>query len=91
MDSNNQVPYIVHEGIVARMERTIRRLWLLCIIVFVAFVVSNALWIYYESQWEVVQETTSTTNQEVNQDSSFGGNSFIGGDYYYGQADSKDQ
>ena len=54
MDSNNQVPYIVHEGIVARMERTIRRLWLLCIIVFVAFVVSNALWIYYESQWEVV-------------------------------------
>lgn len=90
MDSNNQVPYIVHEGIVARMERTIRRLWLLCIIVFVAFVVSNALWIYYESQWEVVQETTSTTHQEVNQDSSFGGNSFIGGDHY-GQADSKDQ
>ena len=29
---NEPVPYIVHESILARMERTIKRLWILCII-----------------------------------------------------------
>ena len=56
------VPYFVHEGVVARQERTINRLWVLCIIIFIAFVGSNAAWLYYESQWEVTQ-----TTQEVSQ------------------------
>lgn len=87
---NNSVPYIVHEGTVTRLERIIRRMWILCIVIFVAFVVSNAMWIYYESQWEVVEETTSTTNQEVTQDTGPGGvNSFIGGDYN-GETDHQD-
>lgn len=67
MSNNNieSVPYLVHEGILVRQERTIKRLWILCIIIFLAFVGSNAAWIYYESQWEVIKETTS---QEVSQD-----------------------
>lgn len=48
------IPYFVHEGEVARLERTIKRLWILCIIIFVAFVLSNAAWIYYEAQFETV-------------------------------------
>ena len=58
------VPYIVHEGIVARQERTIRRLWILCIVVFAAFVISNCAWIWYESQFveEYVTQEVDTGN-----------------------------
>ena len=75
------IPYYVHEGEMARQERHIRRLWILCIIIFAALVATNAGWIWYESQFEE-QEIT----QEVTQDSGFGGdNTFtgtiIGGDY----------
>ena len=52
------IPYMVHEGIMARMERTVKRLWILCIILIVLFVGTNAGWIYYESQYE---ETTTVT------------------------------
>lgn len=86
------VPYLVHEGILVRLERTIKRLWILCIIIFLAFVGSNAAWLYYESQWEVVETVTTTTTQEVEQDSEDGGsnnNYFYGGDYN-GEAKIKD-
>ena len=46
------IPYIVHEDHMASMERTIRRLWILCIIIFSALIVTNAGWIWYESQFE---------------------------------------
>ena len=67
MNNNNieSVPYLVHEGILVRQERTSKRLWILCIIIFLAFVGSNAAWIYYESQWEVVETTTQEVKQEI--------------------------
>ena len=43
----------------ARLERTIRRLWILCIILIVALIATNSAWIYYNSQFvetEVSQE-----------------------------------
>lgn len=49
----------------ARMERIIKRLWILAIIIFAALIVTNGAWIYYESQWEVVEETTETVTQDV--------------------------
>ena len=61
---NEPVPYIVHESILARMERTIKRLWILCIIMFTALVISNGLWLYYESQYMTV-ETMETVEQDV--------------------------
>lgn len=61
---NEPIPYIVHESILARMERTIKRLWILCIIIFVAFVVSNGMWVYYEGQFTTV-ETVETVEQDV--------------------------
>lgn len=71
------IPYIVHESDMARQERTIKRLWILCILMFLALVITNAGWIYYESQWEDV----ITTTQEVEQDADgFGNNTFVGGD-----------
>lgn len=53
------VSYIVHEGMMARQERTIKRLWILCIIIFLALIGTNAGWIIYESQYQdvVITET----------------------------------
>ena len=82
MNNNiESVPYLVHEGILVRQERTIKRLWILCIIIFLAFVGSNAAWIYYESQWEVVETTTQEVKQEI--ETSDGDNIITGiGDVY---------
>lgn len=66
-----QVPYIVHEAAMARLERTIKRLWILCIVMFSAFVISNAIWIYYESSFEDVV---------VTQENDDGYNNYIGND-----------
>lgn len=79
---DRKVDYIVHEAILARQERNIKRLWILCIIIFLALVGTNAGWIWYESQWE-----DQTITQEIDQDSGDGGvanysGSIIGGDYY---------
>ena len=69
------VPYIVHEGTMARAEITIKRLWITILLLIVLLVGTNGLWIWYESQFEYCQ-----TTQEVTQESNHGDNSFIGGD-----------
>lgn len=82
----NNVPYIVHEGAMARLDRTIKRLWVVIILLIFLLVCSNGFWIYYESQFETVEETT-----EVMQDSDDGSsNSFIGGNSDVGEAKNKD-
>ncbi len=68
----NDVPYIAHESAQARQERTIKRLWILCIIMFVALVISNGVWIYYENQF--VDEIT------VTQENASGYNNYLNGD-----------
>lgn len=70
------IPYFCHEGDMARAERTIKRLWILCILLIVLLVGTNIAWIHYESQFT----DEITTTQEVTQDSEEGGNNFIGGD-----------
>jgi hypothetical protein len=62
----------------ARLERTSRRLWIVLLVLIVLLAGSNAAWIYHESQWQTV-ETTST---EIEQDTDGGGNNYvIGGDF----------
>ena len=61
--NNEPVPYISHEMDMARQERTIKRLWILLIIVIFLLVGSNCAWLYYESQFEDVESTEVT--QEV--------------------------
>lgn len=79
------VPYIVFESTMARLERTIKRLWVLCIVIFLAFVMSNGAWIYYESSFEDVVT-------EVTQDNADGVNNYIGndGNIINGTAENKD-
>lgn len=78
-ERNDAVPYIVHEGEMARMERVNNRLWVAVIILIVCLVGTNLAWILYERQWEVYE-----TTQEVTQDTGDGNgsNNFVGGDYY---------
>ena len=83
----NSVPFIVHEAGMARMERTVSRLWVLLILLVVLLVGSNVAWIMYESQFEVI-ETEVTQEAEGN-----GNNNYIGndGDIIYGQTDNKNE
>ena len=63
------VPYIVHEGAVARLERVIKRMWVLVILLIILFVASNGAWIWWESQFEKVK---TVETYEANADN--GGN-----------------
>ena len=56
------VPYIVHEASMARSERTVKRLWATIILLIVLLFVSNAGWIWHESQFE---ETTTMIEAEA--------------------------
>ena len=79
--TEQKIPYFVFEGVMSRAERTIRRLWILCICLLVALLATNGAWIWYESQFEYYEEETY---QEVTQsaESSEGDavNKFVGGD-----------
>ena len=67
------VPYRVHTEDMARLERTIKRLYILLILVIVLLCASNAAWIAYEAQFtdEIVT---------VEQESETGYNNYIGND-----------
>lgn len=53
------VTFVAFESMKATMERTIKRLWILTLVLVLLLFATNAAWVYYESQWEVV-ETTET-------------------------------
>lgn len=79
-----QVPYIVHESILARMERQIKRLWIALIIAICAFVACNMMYLWYLDQYDFVSYDISSTD---------GGNAnFIGqdGDIYNGTSESEE-
>lgn len=78
------VPYVVHEADMARQERTIKRLWILLLVLIALLAGSNAAWIYYESQFQY--DMTST---EIEQDTDGGGNNYVVGGDFNGEA--KDQ
>lgn len=69
----NDVPYLVHEGAMVRLERMNRRLWISTIILVALLFISNGLWIYYQSQYESVSTT-------ITQDNLDGINNYIGND-----------
>lgn len=69
------VPYIVHESDMSRLERQLKRLWIVILVLIFMLVGSNCAWLWYESQFETVG-----TVQEVIQEADNGENHFIGGD-----------
>ena len=69
-----QIPYIAHEAMMSRMERTIKRLWILCIILIILLVGSNVAWLLYESQFEDTITTETYTKETFSGD---GGHAII--------------
>ena len=79
------VPYIAHESAVARLERVIKRLWVLALVLIVLLAASNAAWIWWESQYQTIETTITQENAD-------GYNNYIGndGDIVNGNADDQD-
>lgn len=71
-DMPQMIPYVVHESEVARMERIIKRLFIICILLIIVAVGTNAYWIWYESQFE---DISTTVTQDL--DASDGGDAII--------------
>lgn len=81
------IPYIAFESATSRQERTIKRLWVLCIILIVALLGTNAGWLYYEKQFEdvvVTQDVEATADGESDLNLNT-----IGGDFYGGESESE--
>ena len=66
INPNTQVPFLVYDSTIARFERTIEKLWILCITVIVLLIGTNAFWIYYENQFEDITVTQEVDNGEGN-------------------------
>ena len=75
------------EAMMARMDRIIKRLWIVILLLIVLLVASNCAWLWYESSFD--EAVVTTTTQTVKQDNTDGSNSFVGGDVN-GKPDSKD-
>lgn len=64
-----EVPYIVFEGEMARLERIIKRQFILILVAICFLVGTNVYWIWYESQFQdVVTTTTQDVTQKVDSD-----------------------
>lgn len=74
MEEQINVPYIVHEADMARMERSNKRLSVLATVVVALLFISNALWLWVWNQYEYVDTETVTTS--IDQDGE--GNNIIG-------------
>ena len=68
----------IHEAYAAMAERTIKRLWILLILLVVLLVGSNICWLYYESQF--MDEVTTTIDATQDGD---GYNLISGGNLNY--------
>jgi len=81
-----QIPFIAFESALARLERTNRRLFILCIILILLLLATNLSWIYWENQF------TTTESTEVSQDIDTGnGDANITGigDIVYGESETE--
>ena len=81
------VPYVVHESAMSRAERHTKALVWVIVLLIVLLVGSNGAWLWYENQFEVIEETTTT----ITQDNADGYNNYIGndGDIVNGEANDK--
>lgn len=82
-DKTAMIPYFVHEGEMARAERLNKRLWILCLILILLLAGTNALWFWYENQFEDVVTVTQESSTEG------GGNAIVnhGGSVIYGEGE----
>lgn len=83
---NKYIPFIAFESATSRQERTIKRLWILCLALIIALLGTNAGWIYWENQFvdeisvEQDVEATADENSDIHLNT-------VGGDYYGGESE----
>ena len=75
-DKVAQVPYFVHEGMIERQDRTIRRLIIALILCILLIFASNALWLWSWMQYDYTGEETQV--QKVDVDAKDGTANYIG-------------
>lgn len=72
------IPFCALESIIFLQSKTVKRLWAMCILLIVLLVGTNALWLYYESQFAYIEESVK---QDI--ETGDGDATVIGiGDYY---------
>lgn len=82
--NREQIPYIVHEGAMSRMERVNKRLIAIIVLLIVLLVSSNIAWLIYESKY---QDICVESEQD-----GYGVNIVGGGDITYGpESDNQDK
>lgn len=72
---DKDVSYVAFESVCARFERTIKRLWILVIILTVLLVGTNCAWLWYENQFQYVE-----TSETYEADATDGGVAITNGD-----------
>ena len=74
------VPYYAYEVALARLDRVIKRLYKIVILLIILLVASNAAWLYYESSFEEIR---------IEKENESGYNNFVGndGDIHNGETD----
>lgn len=60
------IPYFAHEGILTRMERTIRRLWIALIVVVALMFATNLVWLYTFMQFDFKTYDYSQDGRGIN-------------------------
>ena len=82
------VPYLVHEGNMSRLERQLKRLWIVILVLIFLLVGTNCAWLWYNSQFETVESTVE--EYAIEQDAESGNNNSIinGGEIVNGEAES---
>lgn len=64
--NREQIPYIVHEGAMSRMERVNKRLIAIIVLLIVLLVGSNIAWLIYESKYQDICIEAEQDNYNVN-------------------------
>lgn len=84
MDEEKVIPYFAHEGMLARMERQLKRLFITVIVLIAALIITNGAWLYSWMQYDYDSQII-TADQDGR-----GINIIGGGDIQYGP-ESNDQ
>lgn len=80
MRNDEIISVSAHELMIARYERSNKRLWILTLLLIIFLVATNFGWLVYESQYQVTE--TSSVEQEIDTGDGDGDTTVIGiGDY----------
>ena len=71
-----QIPYFAHEGMLARQDRTIKRLSIALVLSIILIFASNVIWLYAWMQYDYTGEETQI--QTVDVDAKEGVANYIG-------------